>query len=246
VLFIRFAPPTHCTYQLWYLVFVLVIKFVSLVHALSGYFTLPKGVFVTLLRTPWHKSTVPSLSFLVQHIEFKRGLNRWNHSPEGCKSCRSVILLPVRMRTRIRATAAMRCRRSLDLGNRRSRRTVPLQLANIQRPGRHFWRSLKFVSYRMAWPQITSIDVTIVSHLHWGYIGSLSNYPNPTCAIGSSAFELIDEARANATWCLDYVEDGILNLHAIPRSSCYTAALNEQDGILRRLLQLAKTFSKVC
>ncbi|KAK5655098.1 hypothetical protein OQA88_5997 [Cercophora sp. LCS_1] len=128
----------------------------------AGHLTLPERLFVTD-ADPDKRATVPSLSFLIQHPSL---------SPTSPDRRTNIIF---------------------DLGVKRDLNGyTPSQRAHIAQ------RQPVIVTPDCAdglrngnLDPTTSIDYVILSHVHWDHVGTPSDFPNSTFAVGSGTLDLL-------------------------------------------------------
>ncbi|KAK3356552.1 hypothetical protein B0T25DRAFT_474555 [Lasiosphaeria hispida] len=143
----------------------------------GGHLTLPERLFVTD-ADPEKRATVPSLSFLVQHpspqtstdsgrkstnLLFDLGVKRDIESYTGAQQAHIAQRQPV--------TTDPDCAASLRRGVA-SNRIEEHDRGPLLDPAKE-------------------IDIVILSHVHWDHIGTPSDFPNATFAVGSGTLDLL-------------------------------------------------------
>ena len=138
--------------------------FVTVSALEGGHLTLPESLFVSP-ADPKKRTTVPSLSFLIQHPPPSEGIAR------GCQPTKLVFDLGLK-----RDFTGYREAQQQHIAQRQPTIVSPDVAESLRKGGLS--------------PE--NIDIVMLSHVHWDHVGTSSDFPNAQFIVGNGTLHLLE------------------------------------------------------
>ncbi|KAL1966533.1 hypothetical protein VTN77DRAFT_4455 [Rasamsonia byssochlamydoides] len=139
----------------------------------GGHLTLPEGLFVTD-ADPDKRSTVPSLSFLIQHPSQPPNKNHDNDN-DNVDSENTKIVFDLGIK---RDLSGYRPAMQSHIANRQPILTSPDVAGSLRQGGLD---------------PATDIDLVIMSHVHWDHVGTPADFARATFVVGPGTLRLLEQ-----------------------------------------------------